>query len=132
MVILKNDIKTFDQKDFAQSFLKDKETDCILYSKEGIKFNIHRQLFGYTKLMRNILKNAENTSKVEIICPCSENELENVVNFLYTGTIYGKKETELMTFQENLIGIFGFPEDLNFAKTSLITEKSFPANPISI
>ena len=38
----------FDHSDFIESFLQNKEPDCILFSKEGIKFDIHKELLYQT------------------------------------------------------------------------------------
>ena len=128
MVILKNDIHTLDHHDFLESFLKDKETDCILYSKEGMKFSIHKEIFCHTQLMRNILRSAINSCcrEIEIFCPCSEDELESIVNFLYCGTFSYYKDTDVTKFQKNLANIFGFTENLFFVEDcSMLTKPPF-------
>ncbi len=91
MVILKNDIHTFEHNGFVESFLKDKETDCTLYSKEGMKFSIHQEIFCHTELIRNILKSANNMccGEIEIFCPCSEDELKPIG---IIKTVGGKKK----------------------------------------
>ena len=84
MVILKNNVEIFDHHGFIQSYLKCKEPDCILYSKEGMKFKVHKEIFYFSKLMKNIFLDIKDTCcrEVEVFCPCSESELESIVNFL--------------------------------------------------
>ena len=50
MVILKNNVEIFDHHGFIQSYLKCKEPDCILYSEEGMKFKVHKEIFYFSKL----------------------------------------------------------------------------------
>ena len=70
MVILKNVKKIFFDHEFIGSYLKDKEPDCDLYSKEGFKFSIHKEMIYPTILMKNILSNSDNfcNEKIEIFC----------------------------------------------------------------
>ena len=75
----------FEDGNGIELFLKNKESDCILYSTEGVKFNIHKEILYQTKFLQNILQSAQNTCcrPIEIICPCSETDLNFIVNFLY-------------------------------------------------
>ena len=50
--------------------------------------------------------------KVEIFCPCSEKELESIVNFLYQGAISYSEAIDVANILCNLTKIFGFPENL--------------------
>ena len=114
MVLLKNNNPLFQNEVCYKSFLKDNETDCILYSNEGIKFNVHKEIFYQTKMMRNILvsDNERCCKNIEILCPCSETELESVVNFLYSSTISIKEEGDIEKILDNLTEIFGFSQEL--------------------
>ena len=89
MVLLKNDLKTFDCQSMIPLFVRDKENDCVLYSKDGGKFNVCKEVLYQTKFLRNILVSANNIccKDIEIFCPCPDNELESMVNFLYSGSI---------------------------------------------
>ena len=118
MVILKNNQQYFDDDTFMESFLKNEEAKCILYSKEGVKFNIHREILYQTEFMRNILQSAHTTccGNVNIFCPCSEEELECIVNFLYRGKISFGQGTDLSKILDNLKNTFGFPDKLYFEK----------------
>jgi hypothetical protein len=48
--------------------------------------------------------------KMEILCPCLKDELEQLVKFLYSGII--SFNVDLFKILDNLITIFGFPENL--------------------
>ena len=61
--------------------------DCILYSKDGAEFKIHVDIFWQTEFMKEILKSVQGycCCKIEIICPCTKEELEKMIHFLCTG-----------------------------------------------
>jgi hypothetical protein len=50
---------------------------------------------------------------MEVICPCSKEELEYVVKFLYAGEINCCEEIDSFDILENLHDIFGFPRNLS-------------------
>jgi aspartate carbamoyltransferase regulatory subunit len=95
--------------------LKTKPSNCILYSEDGAKFEIHKELLGQTKFMREILNSAKGhcCSTLEIICPCTKRELEKLVYFLYNGEIHCEDVFDSYNVQEDLTKIFGYPEFLN-------------------
>ena len=97
MVILKNDEDMVEYDTFMESFLKNEETDCTLYSKEGVKFNVHKEIFFQSKLMQNLLLDGHSGcyNKVEIFCPCTENEIESILTFLYDGNISFKERANI-------------------------------------
>ena len=111
---LKNNEQFFKHDTFMESYLKKEEPDCILYSRDGIKFNIHKEILYQTELMKNILQE-QNTvccQNIEIFCPCSDKELESVLSFLYYGTISHENENNFEKIKEILTKIFAFPEKL--------------------
>ena len=118
-VRLKNQTKFFEHDTFMELFLKSKEPDCVLYSKEGVKFNIHKEILYQSKLMKNISIQYYSGyyQDIEIFCPCPANEIESVLNFLYNGPITFNEETETSQIVDNLIKIFGFSEKLFSVKT---------------
>ena len=71
--------------DFMKSFFENKEPDCILYSLEGTKFDVHKEILYHSKWMRNIFIDTKDICyrEKEILCPCSTDELETIINFLY-------------------------------------------------
>ena len=43
-------------EDHLDSYLTKKPADCILYSEDGSQCKIHKELFGQTEFMRQVLK----------------------------------------------------------------------------
>ena len=95
--------------------LKNKPPDCILYSQNGRYFEIHKDIFSQTNFLRKILSSAKEhcCEMLEILCPCTEEELGHLVYFLYEGEIQCKEKSDLVKIQKNLTKIFGFPKNLN-------------------
>ena len=126
MVILKNNVNVFETNELFQLFLRNKETDCFLYSKEGTKFYIHSEVLYQTKLTRNILRSANDIccKGLEIFCPCSAIELKSIIDFLYSGRITYQKENEVANLQDNLKQIFGFPKNLSLERDYLLLQGS--------
>ena len=115
MVILKSEEQIFDDnnyKDWNWLFFNNKEADCILYSEDGHGFRIHKDILGQTEKLRNILFSFKEycCGTMEILCPCPKDELEQLVKFLYSGII--SFNVDLFKILDNLITIFGFPENL--------------------
>ena len=100
---------------YFEVYLKNKSTDCILYSEDGSKFRAHKELFGQTDFLRKILSSTKDhcCGTIEVICPCSKEELRHLVNFLYDGEIHCEIETDALTIIDNLRKIFDFPRNLN-------------------
>ena len=117
MVKLVNESGNFDHHDFKDwnwLFFNNKESDCILYSEDGHEFRIHKEILSQTRKMQNILSSSKEgcCGTMQIFCPCSKDELDYIVKFLYTGTISYDKEMDLFKILDNLTEIFGFPEKL--------------------
>ena len=114
MVILKNDLQTVFNHDFVSLYLKGKEPNCTLYSQEGVKFSIHKEILYQSKLMKNILRDLNNfcCKDIEIVCPCSEIELESMITFLYTGSFIYYENTNINEFINITTKLFGFPDRL--------------------
>ena len=117
MVKLVNESEIFDHDDFKDwnwLFFNNKESDCILYSEDGHEFRIHKEILSQTRKMQNILSSSIDgcCGTMQIFCPCSKDELDYIVKFLYTGTISYDKEMDLFKILDNLTEIFGFPEKL--------------------
>ena len=135
MITLKNDEQIFEAETFLELYLKKKEPDCILYSKEGVKFNVHKEILYQTKLMKNILldDHGQFSQSIEIFCPCSDKEIESILNFLYNGSISCYQEDEVSKILNNLTKLFGFPGKLFTVEdrsmwnnsSSIKVEKSF-------
>ena len=57
-------------------------------------------------------------SLVEIVCPCTKDDLNHLINFLYKGEINCENENDAIKIQENLSKIFGFPENLHLKNSN--------------
>ena len=117
MVKLVNESVTLahdDFKDWNWLFFNNKESDCILYSEDGHEFRIHKEILSQTRKMQNILSSSKEgcCGTMQIFCPCSKDEMDYIVKFLYTGTISYDKEMDLFKILDNLTEIFGFPDNL--------------------
>ena len=101
-------------ENYIDLYLKNKSRDCILYSKDGSKFKVHKELFGQTQFLRKILSSANERccGTIEVFCPCSKDELNHLVNFLYDGEIHCEEEFDSLKILENLNKIFGFSKNL--------------------
>ena len=101
--------------DYKETYFKNKPEDCILYAEDGTDFKIHKEVLGQTEFLRKVLFTTINhcCDTIEIICPCTKEELEKLVNFLYHGEIQCENDSESFKSQEDLSKIFGFPEDFS-------------------
>ena len=101
--------------DYKETYFKNKPEDCILYAEDGTDFKIHKEMLGQTEFLRKILFTTINCccDTIEIICPCTKEELARYVHFLYHGEIQCDDVFDSFKSQEDLSKIFGFPEDFN-------------------
>ena len=115
------------KSDHMKSFFRQKETDCILFSEEGIEFNIHKEILCQTDFLRNILSSSEENSlnMLTVFCPCSKMDLERMINFLYRGSISYKSDMDLFKILDNLNQIFGFPKERFLPNNYADLEKEF-------
>ena len=99
----------------SKKYLRLHPPDCCLYSEDGSKFEIHKELLGQTEFLRKIVDSTKNCCcavAIQILCPCSEKELGLLVKFLYTGKIICDEVDDLDKTIDNLKEIFGFPNEL--------------------
>ena len=133
MVYLRNNIPTFDHHEFIESFLQNRKTDCILYSREGTKYDVHKEILFPTILMKNILSTDSNIGccqNLEIFCPCPAKELESMLKLLYGGSIFYNSEQNVSDIVKNLTKLFGFAEGLFSEDTYLeLKEEKFETKP---
>ena len=113
MVLFKRKTQIFDHFDCIEEFLQKREPDCFLYSNDGMKFDIHKEIFYHSEWMRNIFIDAKDTCcrEMEIFCPCSADELDIITKFLYSGTNSFNNEIEVSNITNILTKIFGFSGD---------------------
>ena len=95
-----------------------KYPDCILYSNDGSTFKVHKELFGQTKFMRAILMAAKSIQcqcgTIRVSLPCSKQQCEHLVEFLYMGEITMPVYTRarLVDVLYNLHAVLGYEPDL--------------------
>ena len=90
--------------------------DCSLYSQDKFEFPVHKEVLYQTKVMCDMIKSTNvkdysiDYSKIEIICPSlAKEDLQVIVNFLYTGKIYGLNHDKFDHIASILNKLFGFP-----------------------
>ena len=130
MVKLVNESPLFAaDQEFMNLFYNKKPTDCILYSEDGIPFQIHREILSQTELMQNLLTSVKGSccQDLEIICPCSKIELAYVVKFLYEGQLHCDSSFDMSNILKILTKVFGFPEKFlgEWQEEFEITENGF-------
>ena len=59
MVSLKNETHNSNLEDYLDTYLTEKSRDCILYSEDGSKFSVHKEVFSQTSFLRGILYSAK-------------------------------------------------------------------------
>ena len=70
------------------SYFKQIPPDCSLFSQDNHEIQIHKELLYQTKFAREMIKSVGLDLNIEVICPSlSKDELETVVDFLYSGKI---------------------------------------------
>ena len=116
------------------SYFKKTPPDCSLFSKENFQIPIHKELLYQTSYMRSMVKSLNMDSSsfdlVEVICPSmSKRDLENMVQFLYSGKISCCDKNSAALLCENLASIFGFPSMEIDMKSKTLTTVERKANP---
>ena len=96
---------------FLESYLNNKAPDCNLYSEDGFVFKTHKEIFGQTKFMRKLLESQSYCDLIEIIVPCSKEDLCNLIFFITHGKIQCDEKNDCFKIIENLDKILGFPND---------------------
>ena len=60
-------IKIASFENYLEFYLKNNSGDCILFSEDGSKFKVHKELFGQTDFLRKILSSTkEHCCKIEV------------------------------------------------------------------
>ena len=97
--------------------------DCSLYSQDKFEFRVHKEVLYQTKVMCDMIKSTNvkdysvDSSKIEIICPfLAKKDLQVIVNFLYTGKIYGLNQDKFDQMSTILNKLFGFPSIFDKSK----------------
>jgi len=118
MPLLTNPWHLLMMENFVDYWITKKKPDIVLHSNDGHHFKIHKELFGRTPFMRNILAASRSIGcrcmTIRISVPCSKEHLEHLVQFLYLGEVRLDEycEETVATIFENLEKVFGFPNDI--------------------
>ena len=83
--------------------------------KKGQTYTHEFLAFLAPHFLREILWSSNCSDTIEVLCPCSKGELDHLVKFLYDGKIQCHSQNNCIKILENLIKIFGFPENLNLS-----------------
>ena len=111
MFHLVNNHQSSDFHNYLEIFLKNKAPDCIIYSEDGAVFKTHKELFCQTNFMRAMLRSQNCCGVMEVIFPCSKEELGHLMKFLKEGKIKCNKKIDSLKIIENLNKILGYPYD---------------------
>ena len=98
--------------DGMQSYFQQRPPDCSLFSQENFEVPVHKEVLYQTPFLQKMLKSLDLEyccSKIEILCPIVKEDLETLVQFLYSGQIFGSDRNTTFTITKNLTEIFGFP-----------------------
>ena len=94
-------------------YFKDTPPDCTLFCQNNFVIQVHKEVLYQTSLLRNMIENVSDCSccsKIEILCPSLvKEELEMIVQFLYSGMISCKNQNTALSISNDLMGLFGFP-----------------------
>ena len=103
----KEPLLLFDNMD---SYFLSTPPDCSLFSQDNHEIQIHKELLYQTKFTRKMINSVGLDFNIEVICPSlSKDELEIVVDFLYSGKILFSNEKTVSRLCMNLEELFGFP-----------------------
>jgi len=99
------------------SFLTMRPPDCVIYTEDGGEYPIHKEILCQTKLMRIVVDNAIQdgcctfSNKLEFIFDNIEKaDLEDVIQFLYSGQILFSDQAHAAKVLSNLTQYLGFPD----------------------
>ena len=106
-------------ENFLDEWVTKKRPDCVLHSNDGHNFKVHKEIFGQTQFMRNILMAAKSIhcqcGRIQISLPCSKRMVEHLVEFLYMGEIRLDVYNEAKIYEifDNLHKILGYEPDMS-------------------
>ena len=113
------------EKNYMQSYLKNKPSDVIMYSEDGTVFKTHKELLFQTEFLREVLKVQNCCDTVEIICPCSKEDLEQMLEFVEHGKVFNFDKSVFSRILDNLESILGYP---NFLDVSISVKTPYRKN----
>ena len=101
------------------SYFKQHTPDCMLLSGDNHEIPVHKEILYQTKYLQSMINCAgfdaySGTYLIEIMLPTlTKEDLEVIVEFLYTGQIFAKNQAMANQVSENLTELLGFPQ-INF------------------
>ena len=80
MVSLKNETQNSILEDYLDTYLTEKSRDCILYSEDGSKFSVHKEVFSQTSFLREILYSSKGGLISEIFSLWLKSQKKRLTN----------------------------------------------------
>ena len=117
---------------YMETYFKHEPPDISLFSEDNFEIPIHKELFYQTKLMCLMIKSANSDyccSKVSVVCPMPKEDLELIVQFLYSGQLFSKSQKAATRLSKHLEELFGFP--LLHLNSSIGSKFEFTSNSIA-
>ena len=91
------------------TYFKHNPPDCALVSQNN-NILVHKEVLLQTEFMLEMLESVDTDSEIKIICELvSKEELEIIVNFLYSGEISCVDQNLGNQVSRTLTELFGFP-----------------------
>ena len=98
---------------YMETYMKNIKPDITLLSEDKFEITVHKEIFFQTQLMRTMIKSSDSDyccSRVTVICSIPREELDMIVQFLYSGEVLCKNHKDANILSENLTELFGFPK----------------------
>ena len=96
---------------YMETYFKHEPPDISLFSEDNFEIPIHKELFYQTQQMCLMIKTANSyycCSKASVICPMSKEDLQLIVQFLYSGQLFSKSQKAATRLSKYLEELFGF------------------------
>ena len=97
---------------YMETYFKHRPPDISLFSEDNFEVLIHKELFYQTQLMCLMIESTDSDyccSNFTVICPMPKEDLELIVQFLYSGQLFSKSQKTATRVSKYLEEIFGFP-----------------------
>ena len=96
--------------DNMEIYFRERPPDCSLFTGGNFEIRVHKEVFYQTPYLQEMIKTSSIDSKIDIMCPdLSLQEVEIIVQFLYSGEIYHYDQNFIAEVSKNLADLFGFP-----------------------
>ena len=97
---------------YMETYFKHRPPDISLFSEDNFEVLIHKELFYQTQLMCSMIKSTDSEyccSNFTVVCPMPKEDLELIVQFLYSGRLFSKSQKAATRLSKYLEELFGFP-----------------------